>query len=79
MRQAAFALNQDIQPMVSVPRHNHIGFPVPTISTHVRGPRAQTQAYSVLDALAGLPIWILRSPIVMVVLSLENICSSRLK
>ena len=62
MGQAALAIDQDIQPMLAVPRHNHIRFPVPTRLSHVRRQRMQGHAGPVFDPLVGLPLRPLRLP-----------------
>ncbi len=53
MGEAALALAQDIQPMVVIARHDHLGFPGSRFSSRVRRFRAPCSTCLVLDALAG--------------------------
>ncbi len=55
MGEAALALDQHIQPMVQISGHNHIGFPVSTLSSRLHGLWPLFDACSVLHPLAGLP------------------------
>ncbi len=66
------AIGQDIQPMLAVPRHYYIGFPVPTFPSCVCHQRAQHQAGPLLDPLAVLPIWPFRFLLVMVSRQIAN-------
>ena len=72
MRQAALTIDQDIQAMRTVPCHNHIGFPVPTLPARRARQRAQRHAGPVFDPLAGLSIRPLRFPLGMVAGKIGN-------
>jgi len=65
-RQAALALDQDVEPMLLVPGHQHIGFPLPKGLACRRGHWAQVYARSVGDPRPRLPIGPLRFPLFMV-------------
>ena len=65
VREPTLALHQHSESIRPVTRHNHIGFPMPTLLSRGRGPRAQLNAGSVLDSLGGLPIGPLRFPLEM--------------
>jgi hypothetical protein len=66
MGEAALALDQNMQAMVKISGHNHIGFPVSTLSSLLHGLWPLFDACSVLHPLAGLPIRPLGPPFSMV-------------
>ena len=72
MRQVALTIDKHLEARGSVPRHEHIGFPVPAISSLGCRQRALHQAGSVLYPLASLPIRALGCPLSMVTGQIAN-------